>query len=97
MREARQLDRLKHRLDVLLLVLHDEAEGKAAVQERVFRVELDLLEHGKRPRANFGEIRMRGGGIEQLERGPLLPLVGERVVGVVDVGVDRLGSRQPRG
>ena len=42
---ARELDRLQHRLDVLLLVLNDEAEGEAAAQERVVRLELGLLEH----------------------------------------------------
>ena len=67
-REARKLDRLKHRLDVLLLVLDDEAEGEAAV-ESGSRVELDLLEHRERPRTNFGEVRCAAVGSSSSSEG----------------------------
>ena len=92
-----QLDRLQHRFHVLLFVLDDEAEGEAAAEQRVRGVELDLLEHRERPRANVGEVRACSSGIEELERGPLLPLVRERVVCVVHLGEDRLCAPEPPG
>ncbi len=38
---------------------------------------------------------MSGGGIEQLQRGALFPLVGEGVIRVVDVGIDGRRTAEP--
>ena len=72
MRKAGELERLQHRLDVLLLVLGDEAEDEAVPQQPVGRVELDALEDGQHALAHLGQIGAGRRGVEQLERRPLL-------------------------
>ena len=80
---------------MLLLVLDDEAEGEAAGEERVVRIELDVVEHLERPCPHVVEVRAGGTRVEQLERRSLLALVGERVVRVVRVRVDRWRAAEP--
>jgi hypothetical protein len=86
-----QLERLRDQLLVLELVLDDEAEDEALPQERVRRVEIDVVDEVKRALADVVGVRARRPGTQEREVAPLAPLVTERVVDlVVQLGRRRL-------
>jgi hypothetical protein len=87
--EPRELQRLQHRLDVLLLVLDDEPEDEAVPEQPVVRVELRAVEHRQHPLAHLRQVRARPHRVEQLERRPLVARMLEGVVDVVGSGKDR--------
>ena len=54
-----------------------------------------FLEHCERAGPHIVEVRARGMRVEQLERRPLFALVGECVIRVVAVRMDRRGTAKP--
>ena len=65
MSEPGELDRLQHRLDVLLLVLQDHPEDEAVAEEPIVGVQVDAREHVERPRANVRDVVTGRVGLEQ--------------------------------
>jgi len=85
---AAQLHRLRHRLDVLQLVLHHQAEDKAVLQQRV-AVRLQAIQHLQRAPSNVVDERAGRSRLQEWQLATLGTRVGEGVVDVVVLGVQR--------
>ena len=82
------LERLEHRLLVLELVLEDEPVDEALAEQRVGRVEVDVVEDVERSLAHVLGIRPRGRGPKRRQRAVLAARVPERLLHLlVHVGV----------
>jgi hypothetical protein len=89
-RNAGELERLQHRLDVLLLVLGDESEDEAVPEERVARIEGDPVEEVEAVAAHVLDERAGLAGAEERERRTAVTGLLERVVDLVELGLARV-------
>ena len=82
---ASQLQRCRHGLVVLMLVLHDHPVDEALVEQRAV-VELETVEDIKNALADVGHVGPRRLRTEQFQLGPIAARVAKGVVDTVEVG-----------